>query len=258
VDFTVYKPTTLKRRILRRMALAQMESFARYLSYLSDHTVEAEVLYQDLLIGVTSFFREPASCALLAREVFPRLVETKSAQAPIRVWVPGCSTGEEVYSLAICLLEFLAEREQRLPIQLYGTDLNTQAIERARAGLYFLEQRMEKMDLPALPFGAPSVYSCPDCGGVLQERQEGSLLRFRCQVGHAFSVESLLAVQPDILEQALWSALKTLWEWEHLLQRLSDQAQQAGLPALTSHSTDRLRETRQHISHLEQVLRRET
>jgi two-component system, chemotaxis family, protein-glutamate methylesterase/glutaminase len=117
---------------------------------------------------------------------------------------------------------------------------------------------MEKLDLPAQHFGTPSVYSCPDCGGVLQERQEASLLRFRCQVGHAFSVESLLAVQPDILEQALWSALKTLREREHLLQRLADQAQQAGLPALTSHSADRLRETRQHISYLEQVVRRET
>lgn len=136
VDFTAYKPTTLKRRILRRMALAQVESEASYLSYLSDHPAEAEALYQDLLIGVTSFFREPASFALLAREVLPRLVETKPAQAPIRVWVPGCSTGEEVYSLAICLLEFLAEREQPLPIQLYGTDLNTQAIERARTGRY--------------------------------------------------------------------------------------------------------------------------
>jgi two-component system, chemotaxis family, CheB/CheR fusion protein len=136
VDYTAYKPTTLKRRILRRMALAQLESEASYLSYLSDHPAEAEALYQDLLIGVTSFFREPSSLALLAREVFPRLVETKSALAPIRVWVPGCSTGEEVYSLAICLLEFLAEREQPLPIQFYGTDLNAQAIERARTGRY--------------------------------------------------------------------------------------------------------------------------
>lgn len=136
VDFTAYKSTTLKRRILRRMALAQEEDFARYLSSLSDHPAEREALYQDLLIGVTSFFREPMSLALLAHEVFPRLVETKSAQTPIRMWVPGCSTGEEVYSLAICLLEFLTEREYPLPIQLFGTDLNAQAIERARAGRY--------------------------------------------------------------------------------------------------------------------------
>jgi two-component system, chemotaxis family, CheB/CheR fusion protein len=136
VDFTASKPTTLKRRILRRMALTQMENFAGYLSSLADHPAEAEALYQDVLIGVTSFFREPPSLALLAREVFPRLVETKSTPAPVRVWVPGCSTGEEVYSLAICLLEFLAERSLTLPIQLFGTDLNAQAIERARAGLY--------------------------------------------------------------------------------------------------------------------------
>ncbi len=136
VDFTAYKPTTLKRRILRRMVLQQMDSFAVYLSYLSDHPAEGKALYQDVLIGVTSFFRNPSGFALLSREVFPRLVEAKSAHAPIRVWVPGCSTGEEVYSLAICLVEFLAERSLTLPIQLFGTDLNAQAIEHARAGLY--------------------------------------------------------------------------------------------------------------------------
>jgi len=136
VDFTAFKPTTLKRRILRRMVLSQMDSFAGYLSYLSDHQAEVEDLYQDVLIGVTSFFRDPSSFAMLGHEVFPRLVETKSARSPIRVWVPGCSTGEEVYSLAICLLEFLAERSLTLPIQLFGTDLNAQAIEHARAGLY--------------------------------------------------------------------------------------------------------------------------
>jgi two-component system CheB/CheR fusion protein len=136
VDLTAYKSTTLKRRIQRRMALAQIDSFAGYLSYLSEHPAEGEALYQDILIGVTSFFRHASNFALLSREVFGRLVETKSAQSPIRVWVPGCSTGEEVYSLAICLLEFLAERSLSLPIQLFGTDLNAQAIEYARAGLY--------------------------------------------------------------------------------------------------------------------------
>src|SRR5450759_379684 len=136
VDFTAYKPTTLNRRILRRIALSQIDSFAGYLSYLSDHPAEGEALYQDVLIGVTSFFRDPSSFALLSREVFERLVETKSAHSPIRVWVPGCSTGEEVYSLAICLVEFLAERSLTLPIQLFGTDLNAQAIEHARTGLY--------------------------------------------------------------------------------------------------------------------------
>ncbi|MDQ2904499.1 MAG: ATP-binding protein, partial [Chloroflexota bacterium] len=83
-----------------------------------------------------SFFREPSTFALLSDKVFGRLVETKSARSPIRIWVAGCSTGEEVYSLAICLLEFLAERSLTLPIQLFGTDLNAKAIEQARAGRY--------------------------------------------------------------------------------------------------------------------------
>lgn len=136
VDFTVYKTTTLKRRILRRMVMQQMDSFAQYLAYLRDHQIEVQALYQDVLIGVTSFFRDPSTFAALAREAFPRLVEAKSTRSPIRVWVPGCSTGEEVYSLAICLLEFLAERSLTIPLQLFGTDLNAQAIEQARAGLY--------------------------------------------------------------------------------------------------------------------------
>jgi len=136
VDFTVYKPTTLKRRILRRMVMQQMDSFAQYLAYLQDHQIEVQALYQDVLIGVTSFFRDPSTFAALASEAFPRLVEAKSTRSPIRVWVPGCSTGEEVYSLAICLLEFLAERSLTIPLQLFGTDLNAQAIEQARAGLY--------------------------------------------------------------------------------------------------------------------------
>ncbi|GCE21331.1 CheR family methyltransferase [Dictyobacter kobayashii] len=132
----MYKPTMLKRRILRRMVLQQIDSFSGYLSYLADHPAEVDALYQDELIGVTSFFREPASFARLIGEVFPELVKTKSAQTPIRVWVPGCSTGEEAYSLAICLLEFLVERSLTIPIQLFGTDLNAQAIEIARAGTY--------------------------------------------------------------------------------------------------------------------------
>ncbi|HEV2654162.1 MAG TPA: chemotaxis protein CheB, partial [Ktedonobacteraceae bacterium] len=135
-DFSAYKPTTLKRRIQRRMALLQIDNEASYLTYLSDHQAEVEALYQDMLVGVTSFFREPATFQTLEREVLPRLLATKAADAPIRVWVPGCSTGEEVYSLAICLLEFLAERSLSTAIQLFGTDLNAKAIAYARTGLY--------------------------------------------------------------------------------------------------------------------------
>jgi len=136
-DFTAYKPTTLKRRIQRRMVLSQMDSLAQYLTYLSDHQAEVEALYQDVLIGVTSFFRDPSTFQTLGREIFPHLMAAKTTHSSIRVWVPGCSTGEEVYSLAICLLEFVTEHALTAPsIQLFGTDLNPKAIEYARAGLY--------------------------------------------------------------------------------------------------------------------------
>ncbi len=136
-DFTVYKPTTLKRRILRRMALSHIESLAQYLTYLSDHQTEVEALYQDVLIGVTSFFRDPSTFQTLAEEILPPLMATKAAGSPLRVWVPGCSTGEEVYSLAICLLECVAKHSLPVPpIQLFGTDLNAKAIAYARTGLY--------------------------------------------------------------------------------------------------------------------------
>jgi two-component system, chemotaxis family, protein-glutamate methylesterase/glutaminase len=116
---------------------------------------------------------------------------------------------------------------------------------------------METLDLHAsgTHFGTASVYSCPDCGGVLQERQDGSMLRFRCQVGHAFSVKSLLSEQPEVLERALWVALKTLRERAHLAQRLYDQGQASGFTTQTTYYANMRQETQQHISFLEQVLR---
>ncbi len=136
VDFSVYKPTTMQRRILRRMLVQQMDSMGDYLAYLQDHQAEVEALYQDLLINVTDFFRDPSTFHALTHDVFPRLVEGRSPGEPIRVWVPGCSTGEEVYSLAICFLEFLSEQSRTFSIQIFGTDLNGALIEQARAGLY--------------------------------------------------------------------------------------------------------------------------
>ncbi len=136
-DFTAYKPTTIKRRIQRRMVLLQIDSLAHYLAYLRDHLAEVEALHQDMLIGVTSFFRDVATFEALEHGIFPNLMATKAAGSPIRIWVPGCSTGEEVYSLAICLLEFLAEDSYESPsIQIFGTDLNAKAIEYARMGTY--------------------------------------------------------------------------------------------------------------------------
>ncbi|GAC1462236.1 MAG: hypothetical protein PVSMB2_25980 [Ktedonobacteraceae bacterium] len=136
-DFTTYKPTTLKRRIERRMALLQIGSPASYLTYLQTQQTEVNTLYQDLLIGVTNFFRDATTFEMLEHEILPRLVAMHEAGLPIRVWVPGCSTGEEVYSLAISMLEFLAASSLPVPsLQFFGTDLNPKAIESARAGIY--------------------------------------------------------------------------------------------------------------------------
>ncbi len=107
VDFTHYKQTTIKRRILRRMALRGMEQPGDYLHFLQDDADELQLLYQDFLIRVTQFFRDPEAFEALKDKVFPALAKGRSADNPIRIWVAGCSTGEEVYSLAIALLEYL-------------------------------------------------------------------------------------------------------------------------------------------------------
>jgi two-component system CheB/CheR fusion protein len=136
VDFSQYKRTTVLRRIQRRMALRGLESLEEYLACLQENSPEVQGLYQDLLIRVTRFFRDEATFDALKAEVFPKLLKDRSPNAPLRVWVAGCSTGEEVYSLAICLLEFLGERNLNFPVKLLATDVNDAALERARAGVY--------------------------------------------------------------------------------------------------------------------------
>jgi two-component system CheB/CheR fusion protein len=136
VDFTHYKQTTLKRRILRRMALYKMERLEGYVRYLQDNPGEVTALYQDTLINVTSFFRDPEAFDALKRIVFPTIAKDKSPGSPIRIWVAACSTGEEAYSIAICLLEFLADQAVKPPIQIYATDVSETVIEKARNGIY--------------------------------------------------------------------------------------------------------------------------
>jgi two-component system CheB/CheR fusion protein len=136
VDFTYYKQTTLNRRIQRRMLLYKLERLEDYARYLQSNPAEVMALYQDCLIHVTSFFRDPESFEALKSLVFPVIVKDKSLSTPIRIWVAGCSTGEEAYSIAICLLEFLAEQVPRVPIQIYATDISETAIEYARNGIY--------------------------------------------------------------------------------------------------------------------------
>jgi two-component system, chemotaxis family, CheB/CheR fusion protein len=136
VDFTHYKPTTVTRRIQRRLALRDCHGLDEYLQLLRKDRDELNNLYQDLLIRVTQFFRDPEAYELLKEKVFPALVQGRTQNRPIRIWVAGCSTGEEVYSLAIALLEFLDSRPTQLPIKILATDLNDAALEKARNGIY--------------------------------------------------------------------------------------------------------------------------
>ncbi|MFA4901499.1 MAG: chemotaxis protein CheB [Desulfobaccales bacterium] len=136
VDFTFYKHSTIKRRTLRRMALRKIEALGNYLAYLKEHPDEISALYADILINVTSFFRDPDVFDELKQSVFPVLMQDRPQDGPIRIWVPGCSTGEEVYSLAIALLEFFSESGKEAQLQIFGTDIDNAAIDMARAGKY--------------------------------------------------------------------------------------------------------------------------
>lgn len=138
VDFSEYKRPTIGRRVARRMALHKVEKLRDYVALLQRNRNEVMALYQDLLINVTSFFRDAEVFDSLKAVVYPELLKqrTHDGTTPIRIWVPGCSTGEETYSHAISLLEFLGEEHTELPIQIFGTDLSDKAIQRARAGLY--------------------------------------------------------------------------------------------------------------------------
>jgi two-component system CheB/CheR fusion protein len=135
VDFTYYKPGTLRRRVLRRMALNKIDSVAQYVQFVRGRPEEVGALFQDILINVTAFFREPATFEALRKRVFPELLRERTSE-PLRIWVPGCSTGEEVYSLAIVLLEYTREIGLECPCQIFGTDLSDAALEKARAGIY--------------------------------------------------------------------------------------------------------------------------
>ncbi|MEO1093482.1 MAG: chemotaxis protein CheB [Cyanobacteria bacterium J06638_28] len=142
VDFASYKPTTFQRRLRRRMALHKLPALADYIQYLQETPPEIQALYQDVLITVTSFFRDPEIYAVLQETVFPALLQQQSATSSIRIWVPGCSTGEEAYSIAICLLECLNSMLISPTIQIFGTDISDAAIEEARLGIY-RQNRME-------------------------------------------------------------------------------------------------------------------
>ncbi len=146
-DFNFYKQTTIRRRILRRLAILKIEKVADYLKYLQQNNEEQELLFQDLLIPVTSFFRDNETFEKICSDIFPELIKDKSGVNPLRIWVAGCCTGEEAYSLAICLYEYLSEKASSIKVQIFATDISEQTIAKARAGVYSQRQLHEVSDV---------------------------------------------------------------------------------------------------------------
>jgi two-component system CheB/CheR fusion protein len=136
IDFTYYKQTTIRRRINRRIAFSNKENITEYLDHLKEDKSELDILYQDLLIPVTQFFRDPKAFECLNEMIFPTLFKGRPANEPLRFWVAGCSTGEEAYSIVICLHEYLGERAATSKIQVFATDISEIAIAKARTGIY--------------------------------------------------------------------------------------------------------------------------
>jgi two-component system, chemotaxis family, CheB/CheR fusion protein len=135
-DFTHYKTNTMRRRIERRMAVTRVEGMDGYLTLLKRDSLEVETLFRELLIGVTNFFRDAPAFEALAAEALPRLIAAHAPGDPVRVWAPGCSTGEEAYSIAMLLQEQAGDVKRSVPAQVFATDIDAEAIERARAGVY--------------------------------------------------------------------------------------------------------------------------
>jgi len=135
-DFSGYKQNTMIRRIQRRMQVLRIEAVSDYAEHLRREPSEGDALFRELLIGVTQFFRDEDAFETLKTEILPPLLATRAADDPIRVWVAGCATGEEVYSIAIVLEEVLASQKSRVPVTIFGTDIDAKAIAVARAARY--------------------------------------------------------------------------------------------------------------------------
>jgi two-component system, chemotaxis family, CheB/CheR fusion protein len=136
VDFTHYRQTTIIRRIQRRMVVHKMDKIDEYVKYLQSKPAEIKALYQDMLINVTSFFRNPKVFDALKATVFPSIMKTRPAEGSLRIWTPGCASGEETYSVAIALLEYLGDKASQTHMQFFGTDISEASIVKARSGLY--------------------------------------------------------------------------------------------------------------------------
>lgn len=135
-DFSLYKNNTIMRRIERRMSVNQISEMRLYVRYLQQNPLEVETLFKELLIGVTSFFRDPEAFEILKIKVIPKIFSDRPRNKPVRVWVPGCSTGEEAYSIAILIREYMEHNSLDHDVQIFATDIDGDAIEAARQGIY--------------------------------------------------------------------------------------------------------------------------
>ncbi|WP_175452540.1 chemotaxis protein CheB [Thiohalomonas denitrificans] len=143
-DLSGYKDATILRRVRRHMVSRHCERLPDYVALLKCEPNEVDALFRDILINVTEFFREPESFEALQEKVFPSLFEERQENAPLRIWIPACSTGEEVYSVLISLLEFLGDEAYNIPIQIFASDLDAEAIRQARRAVYS-EQAVKKL-----------------------------------------------------------------------------------------------------------------
>lgn len=140
VDFSHYKMTTIKRRMIRRMLIHKIKTLKEYAAFLHKNTPEIDLLYQDLLINVTSFFRDNEAFLFLKNTILPKIISTKNPEETLRIWVAACATGEEVYSIAILLLEIQENAKTIIPFQIFASDLSADAINLARVGEYSTHQ----------------------------------------------------------------------------------------------------------------------
>ena len=135
-DFSLYKQTTIVHRIEKRMAILQVESMEIYVTYLRTNPQEIELLFREFLIRVTNFFRDGEAFEILASKALPLLFTGRPTDQPVRIWVPACSTGEEAYSVAIIVQEYISTLKRKYNVQIFATDIDKDAIDMARTGLY--------------------------------------------------------------------------------------------------------------------------
>ncbi|OQP58820.1 hypothetical protein A4R26_22885 [Niastella populi] len=203
-DFTYYKQTTIRRRIIRRMGLNKIEHITDYLTYFRENIAEQDLLYQDLLIPVTGFFRDSKAFTALTESVFPNLLKDRDIDNPLRMWIAGCSTGEEPYSMAICLSEYLGEKVADYKIQIFATDISEKSILKARMGIY------SKKDMGGLSAFQVEKYFTKVNGGYHVNKSIRDICVFAC---HNFLKD------PPFAKMSLISCRNVLIYMEAFLQK---------------------------------------